>query len=92
LAAASTARVVQVRSVGHINGDVDQSDLNFERQPYNPWLAHSQSKTANVLFAVEAARRWMADHIAVNALNPGRMASTGLGLHQAPPPATYDPT
>ena len=28
------------------------------RRPYDPWLAYGQSKTANVLFAVEATRRW----------------------------------
>jgi len=92
LAAAGHARVVVVSSVGHVNGEVLFDDPNFERHPYDPWAAYSQSKTANILFAVEAAKRWAPDGIAVNALNPGRMASTGLGLHQAPPPATYDPT
>ena len=52
------ARVVAVSSVGHINGDVRWDDVNFERHPYDPWQAYSQSKTANILFAVEAARRW----------------------------------
>ena len=28
--------------------------MNFARRPYDPWLAYGQSKTANVLFAVEA--------------------------------------
>jgi NAD(P)-dependent dehydrogenase (short-subunit alcohol dehydrogenase family) len=58
--------------------------VNFERHPYNAWVAYSQSKTANVLFAVEAARRWAGDGIAVNALNPGRIASTGLTSHVDP--------
>lgn len=73
------ARVVAVSSVGHINGDVVWDDVNFEHHPYDPWQAYSQSKTANVLFAVEAARRW--PDIAVNALNPGRITSTNLGRH-----------
>jgi NAD(P)-dependent dehydrogenase (short-subunit alcohol dehydrogenase family) len=94
LAAAGGARVVVVSSVGHINGEVLFDDVNFERHPYNPWAAYSQSKTANVLFAVEAAKRWAADRIAVNALNPGRIASTGLIRHIDPAailPQTFDP-
>jgi NAD(P)-dependent dehydrogenase (short-subunit alcohol dehydrogenase family) len=84
LAAAEGARVVVVSSVGHVNGEVLFDDVNFERHPYNAWVAYSQSKTANVLFAVEAARRWVGDGIAVNALNPGRIASTGLVSHVDP--------
>ena len=38
---------------------------------YEPWAAYGQSKTANVLFAVEATRRWAGDGITVNALMPG---------------------
>ena len=73
------ARVVAVSSVGHVNGDVLWDDVNFTEHPYDPWAAYSQSKTANILFAVEAARRWPG--IAVNALNPGRITSTNLGRH-----------
>ncbi|MFB7507839.1 SDR family NAD(P)-dependent oxidoreductase [Streptomyces broussonetiae] len=81
LAAAQGARVVSVSSVGHVNGDVLFDDINFQRHTYEPWAAYSQSKTANILFAVEAARRWASDLIAVNALNPGRITSTRLGRH-----------
>jgi NAD(P)-dependent dehydrogenase (short-subunit alcohol dehydrogenase family) len=92
LRGADGARVVVLSSVGHVNGDVDFDDVNFERRPYDPWLGYSQSKTANILFAVEAARRWAGDRIAVNALNPGRIASTRLGRFQATPPAAFDPS
>ncbi|MFL4909997.1 SDR family NAD(P)-dependent oxidoreductase [Streptomyces sp. MMS24-I2-30] len=95
LAAAHGARVAVVSSVGHVNGDVLFDDINFEQHPYDPWAAYSQSKTANVLFAVEAARRWAPDLIAVNALNPGRITSTRLGRHIADisdSPASFDPT
>jgi NAD(P)-dependent dehydrogenase (short-subunit alcohol dehydrogenase family) len=73
LAATAGARVVVVSSVGHLNGEVLFDDLNFENHPYDPWAAYSQSKTANVLFMVEAAKRWADDGISVNALTPGRI-------------------
>lgn len=94
LAAARGARVVNVSSVGHINGEVLFDDPNFARHPYHPWAAYSQSKTANVLFAVGIAQRWSADAITANALNPGRIASTGLIRHVDPaavPPQSFDP-
>jgi NAD(P)-dependent dehydrogenase (short-subunit alcohol dehydrogenase family) len=91
LAAAGGARVVVVSSVGHVNGEVLFDDINFERHPYDPWAAYAQSKTANILFAVEAATRWATDLITVNALNPGRIASTNLSRHMPPPPASFDP-
>jgi NAD(P)-dependent dehydrogenase (short-subunit alcohol dehydrogenase family) len=96
LAAAGDARVVVVSSVGHVNGEVLFDDINFERHPYDPWAAYSQSKTANILFMVEAARRWAPEHIAVNALNPGRIASTRLarysGDNRISAPASFDPS
>ncbi|MEV4753869.1 SDR family NAD(P)-dependent oxidoreductase [Micromonospora sp. NPDC049559] len=81
LAAAGDARIVSVSSVGHTVAGVDFDDINFERRPYEPFVAYGQSKTANVLFAVEASRRWAADGITANALNPGRIMSTGLTRH-----------
>jgi len=91
LAAAGHARVVVVSSVGHVNGPVRFDDLDFTRDPYDPWLAYAQSKTANILFAVEAARRWEKDGIAVNALNPGRIWNTNLGRYIETPPQAFDP-
>jgi NAD(P)-dependent dehydrogenase (short-subunit alcohol dehydrogenase family) len=71
LAAARNARVVSLSSRGHLRSPVVFDDINFSSRPYDPWLAYGQSKTANVLFAVEASRRWADDGIAVNALMPG---------------------
>jgi NAD(P)-dependent dehydrogenase (short-subunit alcohol dehydrogenase family) len=93
--AAEGARVVVVSSVGHVNADVDFGDINFERRPYDAFEAYGQSKTANVLFAVEAARRWAKDGISVNALNPGRITGTNLSRHIGDvlaAPARFDPT
>jgi uncharacterized protein (DUF1501 family) len=59
-------------------------DLNFTSRPYDPWLAYGQSKTANVLFAVEATRRWGGDGITANAVHPGAIADTNLSRHMDP--------
>jgi len=40
-----------------------------------------QSKTANVLLAVEAGRRWAAEGITANAVHPGVILETGLSRH-----------
>jgi len=92
LEAAGNARVVVVSSVGHVNGPVRFDDVDFTHEPYDPWLAYAQSKTANILFAVEAAKRWALDRIAVNALNPGRIWETNLARHVDAPPPALDPS
>jgi NAD(P)-dependent dehydrogenase (short-subunit alcohol dehydrogenase family) len=72
LAAAGGARVVSVSSSAHLRGGgVDFDDIHFQRRPYDPWVAYGQSKTANVLFAVEATRRWAGEGIFTNSLMPG---------------------
>jgi NAD(P)-dependent dehydrogenase (short-subunit alcohol dehydrogenase family) len=71
LAAAGGARIVSVSSTGHLRSPVVFSDIHFTEREYEPWAAYGQSKTANVLFAVEASRRWAGDGIAANALHPG---------------------
>jgi NAD(P)-dependent dehydrogenase (short-subunit alcohol dehydrogenase family) len=84
LAAADGARVVVVSSNGHVQASVDFDDLHFERRPYDALTAYGQSKIANVLFTVEAARRWAADGITANALHPGGIR-TGLQRHMMGP-------
>ena len=81
LAAAAGARIVSVSSNAHRVSPVVFDDLMFERRPYEEWSAYGQSKTANVLFAVEAAKRYAADGITANALMPGGIR-TGLQRHQ----------
>ncbi|WP_103503457.1 MULTISPECIES: oxidoreductase [unclassified Streptomyces] len=50
-------RVVTVASLGHRIGFLDFSDLQWERRPYRPNAAYTQSKLANLLFASELQRR-----------------------------------
>lgn len=96
LVAAGKARVVVVSSVGHLNGQVLFDDIHFQRHPYDPWAAYSQSKTANILFAVEADRRWSPEGIRVNALTPGRIRTNlmrFIGSEQSSgAPAAFEPT
>jgi NAD(P)-dependent dehydrogenase (short-subunit alcohol dehydrogenase family) len=46
-------------------------DINFETHPYDPISAYAQSKTANVLFAVELDRRLGARDVHAYAVHPG---------------------
>jgi NAD(P)-dependent dehydrogenase (short-subunit alcohol dehydrogenase family) len=71
LAAAGDARVVSVSSSAHLRSGIVFDDIHFQERPYEAWSAYGQSKTANVLFGVEATKRWAADGITVNALMPG---------------------
>jgi NAD(P)-dependent dehydrogenase (short-subunit alcohol dehydrogenase family) len=71
------ARVVVVSSTAHKMGRIDLDDLNFERRPYRAWSAYSQSKLANLLFALELQRRLAAagSDRRVTAAHPGWTAT-----------------
>jgi NAD(P)-dependent dehydrogenase (short-subunit alcohol dehydrogenase family) len=84
LAQGAPARIVALTSSGHFFSPVVLDDLNFDRRPYDPWLAYGQAKTAIVLFAVEATRRWAADAITANAVMPGGIR-TNLQQFQSGP-------
>jgi NAD(P)-dependent dehydrogenase (short-subunit alcohol dehydrogenase family) len=75
LSAAGSARIVSVSSGGHLRSPVVFDDIDYAFRDYDPFGAYGQSKTANVLFAVEATRRWSADGIVANALMPGGIAT-----------------
>lgn len=77
------ARIVGLSSSAHLRAPVNLDDLHFLRRPYDPWIAYGQSKTAVVLFALEASRRWASDGIVANAVNPGGI-KTGLQKHVDP--------
>ena len=62
---------------------VDFDDVHFDRRAYDPQIAYAQSKTANSLFAVEATKRWGAQGIVANAVNPGGIR-TGLQRNFTP--------
>ncbi|MGI5506529.1 SDR family NAD(P)-dependent oxidoreductase [Lentzea sp. CA-135723] len=80
LKAAGNARIVSLTSTGHMISPVVFDDIHYAFRPYDPWSAYGQSKTANVLFAVEATRRWAEDGITANAVMPGAIL-TNLQRH-----------
>ncbi|MGW0578360.1 SDR family NAD(P)-dependent oxidoreductase [Streptomyces sp. NPDC002920] len=83
LAAADGARVVSVSSSQHRLSPLVFEDVHFEHRPYDPQTAYGQSKTANALFAVEAAKRWAHDGVTINAVMPG-VVLTNLMRHVSP--------
>ncbi|MFI2432028.1 oxidoreductase [Streptomyces sp. NPDC018693] len=78
LAAAPGARVVTVSSVMHAVANVELRDLNCLRS-YQRWTAYARSKSANLLFTHELARRLRASgaDVVAAAAHPG-YAATGL--------------
>jgi NAD(P)-dependent dehydrogenase (short-subunit alcohol dehydrogenase family) len=78
------ARIISLSSRAHLRSPVVFDDINFASRPYDPMLAYGQSKTANVLFAVEAFRRWADDGITANAVHPGAIESTNLARYLDP--------
>ena len=82
--ASAGARIVSLSSRGHLRSPVVFEDINFASRPYEPLVAYGQSKTANVLFAVEASRRWADEGVTANAVHPGAVATTNLSRHLDP--------
>jgi NAD(P)-dependent dehydrogenase (short-subunit alcohol dehydrogenase family) len=76
-------RLVNLSSAGHRFANVDLADPNFERTPYDPFVAYGRSKTANILFAVAFDRRHRARGIRAAAVHPGGI-HTELGRHLDP--------
>lgn len=81
LVAAKGARVVNVSSWGHRFSPVHFEDVNFEKREYERFLSYGQSKTANILFAVETDKRGKQDGIRAYALHPGAILETDLARH-----------
>ncbi len=76
LAAAGSARVVILSSAGHVMGDFDFDDPNWQRRKYDKFTAYGASKTANILHAVEADRRLRDFGIRAYAVHPGTVATS----------------
>jgi NAD(P)-dependent dehydrogenase (short-subunit alcohol dehydrogenase family) len=76
-------RLINLASSGHRFSNVDLQDPNFERTPYEPFVAYGRSKTANILFAVAFDRRHRDRGIRAAAVHPGGI-HTELARHMEP--------
>src|SRR5258705_8072185 len=72
------SRLVNLSSAGHRYSNVDLDDPNFERTPYEPFIAYGRSKTANILFAVAFDERHRERGVRAAAIHPGGI-QTELG-------------
>ncbi|WP_372665853.1 SDR family NAD(P)-dependent oxidoreductase [Amycolatopsis kentuckyensis] len=78
LAKAGAARVVSVSAAAHRLSPVVFDDPDFERREYQPMLGYGQSKTANILFALELDRRAAEHGVRAFSLHPGAIVGTNL--------------
>src|SRR5499427_6873184 len=79
----SGGRLINLSSAGHRFSNVDLEDPNFERTPYEPFIAYGRSKTANILFAVEFDKRHRHRGVRAAAVHPGGI-HTELARHLEP--------
>jgi NAD(P)-dependent dehydrogenase (short-subunit alcohol dehydrogenase family) len=73
-------RLINLSSAGHRFSNVDLEDPNFERTPYDPFVAYGRSKTANILFAVAFDQKHRERGVRAAAVHPG-VIETELGRH-----------
>src|SRR5216684_6012847 len=76
-------RLINLCSAGHRFSNVDLEDPNFERTPYEPFVAYGRSKTANILFAVAFDKRHRDRGVRAAAVHPGGI-QTELDRHVDP--------
>jgi NAD(P)-dependent dehydrogenase (short-subunit alcohol dehydrogenase family) len=76
-------RLINLSSSGHRYSNVDLEDPNFERTPYEPFVAYGRSKTANILFAVAFDKRHRDRDVRAAAVHPGGI-QTELARHIDP--------
>lgn len=79
--ASAPARIINVSSASHYQGDIDFDDLSGARG-YSGLRAYGQSKLANVLHAYDLARRLAGTGVTANCLHPG-VISTAIGTNNA---------
>jgi NAD(P)-dependent dehydrogenase (short-subunit alcohol dehydrogenase family) len=76
-------RLINLASSGHRFANVDLEDPNFERTPYDPFIAYGRSKTANILFAVDFDQRHRERGVRAAVVHPGGI-QTELARHMDP--------
>jgi NAD(P)-dependent dehydrogenase (short-subunit alcohol dehydrogenase family) len=73
-------RLINLSSAGHRFSNVDLEDPNFERTPYDPFVAYGRSKTANILLAVAFDKLYRSRGVRAAAAHPGGV-QTELSRH-----------
>ncbi|KAF8310576.1 NAD(P)-binding protein [Clavulina sp. PMI_390] len=82
--ASSPSRIVNVSSFGHRRSPMRFDDLGFQDgKTYDCWLGYGQSKTANILFTNELAKRTKEkeQNVVAYSLHPGFIFTTNLAPH-----------
>lgn len=82
LDAGAPSRIVVVAST--FASDLDLSDLQYLRRPYDGLRAYAQSKACNRLLTWALARRLRDRGVTANAMAPGFVPGTDLSRHLAP--------
>jgi len=79
---AKNSRIVVTSSIGHKMGNIDFTDINWEKRKYKTSQAYADSKLANLYFAYELARKLQNEKsdIKVTASHPG-WTRTNLQKH-----------
>jgi NAD(P)-dependent dehydrogenase (short-subunit alcohol dehydrogenase family) len=80
LKASAPSRIVCVSSVAHAGtraepAKIDFDDLNFDKREYNAGRAYGESKLANVLHALDLARRLKGTGVSAFSVHPGWIRS-----------------
>lgn len=78
----NNSRIVATSSMGHRMGNIDFSDINWEKRKYNTNRAYGDSKLANLYFTYELVRKFDGDSNGpiATAAHPGDTA-TELARH-----------
>jgi NAD(P)-dependent dehydrogenase (short-subunit alcohol dehydrogenase family) len=70
------ARVVVLSSTAHNMGNVDPSDLHFNKgRTYAGWVSYGQSKQADLIFARELAKKTKGTNVTSVSVHPGVIAT-----------------
>ena len=71
------SRIVNVSSNAHKYGNLDFTDLNWEKRKYNAWRSYGDSKISNLYFTYELQRRLEKSNstVKVTAAHPGWTAT-----------------
>jgi NAD(P)-dependent dehydrogenase (short-subunit alcohol dehydrogenase family) len=69
------SRVISTSSLAEAVGAVDPDNLSWKGVPYSRWAVYAASKQANILFTVEAARRWDPAEVVATCFHPGLVRS-----------------